>query len=155
MLKSTGAAVGVVWVSTLVVVMSSVWVSASSSRTAPQRSSRAWAAIDRQSPAPCPSVSHFRRSSSFPSCVPSSYPSPRPLFCASSTFPSAIFHPALYPSSCPSPHFLLPSSYPASYPSCLPSSCPVFFPVPYPSSKPCCHPSSFASSNSIRTSSWL
>jgi hypothetical protein len=62
---------GVVWTSTLLVVTSSVWVSASSSKTAPRNSSRAWAAIVRQSPAPCPSVSHFFRSSSFPSCVPS------------------------------------------------------------------------------------
>ena len=53
-LKSTGAAAGVVWVSALVVVMSSVWVSASSSRTAPRSSACAWAAIERQSPALCP-----------------------------------------------------------------------------------------------------
>jgi hypothetical protein len=52
---------GVVWVLTLVVVTVSVWVSASSRRTAPRKSAHAWAAIDRQSPAPCPSVSHFRR----------------------------------------------------------------------------------------------
>jgi hypothetical protein len=71
MLKSTGAAAGVIWVSTLVVVTSSVWVSASSSRTTPQRGSHAWAAINRQSPALCPSVSHFCHSSSFLCCTPS------------------------------------------------------------------------------------
>jgi hypothetical protein len=63
---------GVVWVSTLVVVTASVWVSASSRMTAPRKSAHAWATIDRQSPVPCPSVSHFRCSWSFPSCIPSS-----------------------------------------------------------------------------------
>jgi hypothetical protein len=71
--------VGVVWVSTLVVVTASVWVSASSRITAPRKSAHAWAAIDRQSPAPCPSVSHFLCSSSFPFSSPffspTSYPS--------------------------------------------------------------------------------
>ena len=55
--------VNVVWILTLVVVMLSVWVSASSIKMAPWNSALAWAAIERQSPAPCPSVSHFRRSS--------------------------------------------------------------------------------------------
>jgi hypothetical protein len=68
--RRLGAAL--VWTLTLVVGAASVWVSASSRMTAPQKSARAWAAIDRQSPAPCPSVSHFRRSCSFPSCIPSS-----------------------------------------------------------------------------------
>ena len=63
---------------------------------------------------PCPSANHFARSSSFPFCVPSSKPSTRPLLRASSTLSSTIFRPALYPSSCPSVHFLHPSSYPSS-----------------------------------------
>jgi hypothetical protein len=75
---------GVVWVSTLVVVTASVWVSASSRIMAPRKSAHAWAAIDRQSPAPCPSVSHFLRSSSFP---------------FSSPFFSPISYPSLIPAS--------------------------------------------------------
>ena len=66
--------VGIVWMSMLVVVTPSVWVSASSIKTAPQKSALAWATIERQSPAPCPSVSHFFHSLSFPCCVPSSCP---------------------------------------------------------------------------------
>jgi hypothetical protein len=56
------------------VVAASVWASASSTKMAPWNSALAWATIERQSPAPCPSVSHFFHSSSFPCCIPSSYP---------------------------------------------------------------------------------
>ena len=72
--EAVSSVLGAAWVlaSFQVVVLGSVWVSASSSRTAPRRSARAWAAIVRQSPAPCPSVSHFRRSSSFPFSTPRS-----------------------------------------------------------------------------------
>ena len=87
---------------------------ASSKKTALRRSLYAWAAIDRQSPAPCSSVSHFRRSSSFPPCIPSSCPSGRPFLRAVSSFSWPSFFPAVYPSSQPSAHFLLPSSYPSS-----------------------------------------
>jgi hypothetical protein len=90
--------VGVVWMSTLVVVTLSVWVSASSIKTAPRNSALAWAAIERQSPAPCPSVSHFRRSSSFPCCIPSSWPSSSPFPRAVSSFSRPSFFPASYPS---------------------------------------------------------
>jgi hypothetical protein len=136
--------VGVVWMSTLVVVTPSVWVSASSIKTAPRNSALAWAAIERQSPAPCPSVSHFRRSSSFPCCIPSLWPSSSPFLCASSCLGSLIRRHASYP-------YLYPSLCPSSFPS----SCPVFLPVLCPSSNPACHLSSFASSNSCHTSSWL
>ena len=44
-LTSTGVGAGVVWVSTLAVVTSSVWVSTSSSKTASQNSALAWAII--------------------------------------------------------------------------------------------------------------
>jgi hypothetical protein len=57
-LKSTVVATSV-WELASMVIVASVWVSTSSRRTALWMSSRAWAAIDRQSPAPCPSVSHF------------------------------------------------------------------------------------------------
>jgi hypothetical protein len=147
-LKSTGAAAGVVWVSTLVVVTPSVWVSASSIKTAPRNSALAWAAIERQSPAPCPSVSHFRRSSSFPCCIPSSYPSSSLFLCASSCLCSSIRRHASYPYS-------YPSVCPSLCPSSFPSSCPVFLPVLWPSSNPSWYPSNFASSSSCCTSSWL
>jgi hypothetical protein len=49
--------------------------------------------VETQIPGPCPSASHFRRSSSFPFCVPSSYP------------PSRLFS-----------HSFLPSSTPFSFP---------------------------------------
>ena len=68
--RCLGAAL--VWMLTLVVGAASVWVSASSRMMAPRKSAHAWAAIDRQSPAPCPSVSHFCHSCSFPFCIPSS-----------------------------------------------------------------------------------
>jgi hypothetical protein len=86
--------VGVVWMSTPVVVTSSVWASSSSTKTAPRKSALAWATIERQSPAPCPSVSHFFRSSSFPCCVPSSCPSSSPFLRAVSSFSRPSFFPA-------------------------------------------------------------
>ena len=112
---AVSSVLGAVWVlaSLQVVVSGSVWVSASSSKTAPWKSSRAWAAIDRQSPAPCPSVSHFRHSLSVPFCIPSSWPSSSPFLCACSPFSCSSFPFASYPSLYPSPHFLLPSLYPS------------------------------------------
>ena len=62
------AVVAAVWASMLTVVAALVWASASSSKVAPQDSALAWATTERQSPAPCPSMSHFHHSLSFP-CV--------------------------------------------------------------------------------------
>ena len=58
-LTLTRTGVGVVWVSMLVVGMSSVWALLSSTKMAPWKSALAWATIERQSPVPCPSMSHF------------------------------------------------------------------------------------------------
>jgi len=84
-------AAGVTWMSTSTVVVASVWALASSSKTALQDSALAWAAIERQSPVPCPSMSHFCHSLSFPCCIPSSYPSSCPSLHALSSFSLSSF----------------------------------------------------------------
>jgi hypothetical protein len=66
--RHSGAAL--VWTLTLVVGAASVWVLAFSRMTVPWKSAHTWAAINRQSPAPCPSISHFHHLCSFPSCIP-------------------------------------------------------------------------------------
>jgi len=88
----------VVWMSMFIVVMALVWVLVSSSKMAPWDSPLAWATTERQSPAPCPSVSHFHCSLSFPCCIPSSYPPSCPSFHTLSSFSWFSFPFASYPS---------------------------------------------------------
>ena len=116
--EATSLVAGAAWVLLSLQVAVSVCTSASSKRMAPRKSSRAWAAIERQSPRPCPSASHFCRSLCSPSCIPCSTPFPQFFLHASSISSTPFFFPILYPSSVPSLH---PSSRASSSSSCTSS----------------------------------